>query len=70
MSFMLAIDATRPSPLDQLALDYNVIRTRVPSTDFCRQALGVDADDKVIAKRLGVAISTVRHWRDIGRRTS
>jgi hypothetical protein len=65
---MMTIDATRPSPLDQLALDYFALRSGTPSIDFCRLAVGVDADDKVIARRLGVAVSSVRGWRDLGRR--
>ncbi len=67
MSFMLEIDNARPSPLEQLATEYLLLRSG-PSVEFCRRAVGVDADDAVIAKRCGVAISTVRHWREIGRR--
>lgn len=73
MSFMMAIDAARAarqSPLDQLAADYWVIRSGHPSIDFCRRAVGVPDSDEVIARRLGVAISTVRGWRDVGRRAA
>lgn len=66
MSFMLRIDEARPSPLDQLAIDYLVLRA--PDLEFCRCAAGVPAEDAVVARRLGVAISTVRGWREIGRR--
>jgi len=61
MSFMLKIEATQRSPLDQLAMDYFYAeRTAHPSIDFCRRVLGVpEADDKV-ARRLSVAVSTVR----------
>jgi hypothetical protein len=69
-SFMLEIDAARRSPLDQLALDYATIRSGQPSLDFCCRALGVREDDAAIARRLCVAISTVRSWREIGRRAS
>jgi DNA-binding transcriptional regulator YiaG len=68
--FMIDIDAARPSPLDRLALDYLAMREGNPSLDFCRLAVGVEVDDKVIARRLGVAISTVRCWRELGRRAS
>jgi hypothetical protein len=69
MPFMMDIDAARPSKLDQLAIDYFSLRTG-PSIDFCRRAIGVEAADDVVARRLGVAISTVRGWRVIGRRAS
>jgi hypothetical protein len=67
---MLDIDASRPGPLDQLAIDYFRSRQARPSLEFCRFAAGVDVEDEVIARRLGVAISTVRGWRDVGRRAS
>jgi len=70
MSFMLRIEAAQRSPLDQLALDYLTIRSGQPSLDFCRRTLGVIEDDATVARRLGVAISTVRAWRDLGRRSS
>ena len=66
MSFMLDIETHQPSPLDQLAIDYFATRNRTPSIDFCRRAAGVPEADDAIARRLGVAISTVRGWRDIG----
>lgn len=68
--FMMEIDAAQRSPLDQLAVDYLTMRTARPSVDFCRRTLGVEADDAVVARRLGVAISTVRGWREIGRRAA
>lgn len=69
-SFMLEIEAAARSPLDQLAVDYFTIRSGQPSIEFCRRALGVREDDVVVARRLGVAISTVRSWREIGKRAS
>lgn len=69
-SFMLEIDAAARSPLDQLAVDYFTIRSGQPSIEFCRRAFGVLEEDVVVARRLGVAISTVRAWREIGRRLS
>jgi len=66
--FMMEIDATFRSPLDQLAVDYLTLRSGKPSLDFCRCTLGVREDEAVIARRLGVAISTVRSWREVGRR--
>lgn len=68
-SFMMDIDAARRSPLDQLAVDYFALRSGF-SIDFCRQTLGVPEVDAVIARRLGVGVSTVRRWREIGRRAS
>ena len=68
MSFMLRIEAAQRSPLDQLAIDYMTIRSGKPSIDFCCRTLGVLENDDVIARRLGVAISTVRTWREVGRR--
>lgn len=69
MSFMAEIDAARPSKLDQLAIDYLSLRTG-PSLDFCRRVFGVEAADDVVARRLGVAISTVRGWRVLGKKAS
>ena len=69
-SFMMDIDAARRSPLDQLAVDYFTLRSGQPSIDFCCCTLGVREEDDVVARRLGVAISTVRSWREIGRRAS
>ena len=68
-SFMLEIDSARPCPLEQLARDYLTLRSGF-SIDFCRRTVGVEGSDEVIARRLGVAVSTVRSWREIGRRAS
>jgi hypothetical protein len=70
-SFMMEIDAAQRPPLDQLAADYFYAqRSGHPSIDFCRQVHGVPESDEAIARRLSVAISTVRGWREIGRRAS
>ena len=66
MSFMLQIDNARPCELDTLATDYFAIRSGRPSLEFCHRTAGVPASDEVIARRLGVAISTVRGWREVG----
>ena len=68
--FMMDIDAARRSPLDQLAFDFFVQRSDQPSIDFCRRVLGVPERDEIIARRLNVAVSTVRGWREVGRRAS
>jgi hypothetical protein len=68
-SFMLEIDAARRSPLDQLAVDFLTLRSGF-SLDFCCRTVGVPETDEVVARRLGVAVSTVRRWRDVGRRVS
>jgi hypothetical protein len=68
--FMMEIDAARRAPLDQLALDYLSRRFERPSLDFCRCACGVQEEDVVVARRLGVATALVRTWREIGRRAS
>lgn len=73
MSFMMEIEeafASQYTPLEMLAASYFQIRSGRPSIDFCRQAVGVPATDAEIARRLSVAISTVRGWRDIGRRAN
>lgn len=72
MSFMMRIDASRRSPLDQLAADYAAIKmTKAsPSIDFCRRVLGVPESDEGVARRLDVSVATVRGWREIGRRTT
>ena len=71
MSFMLEIDASRRGPLEQLAVDYFYAqRSGLPSIDFCRQVYGVPEADDIVAKRLSVAVSTVRGWRDVGRRAT
>jgi|HubBroStandDraft_6_1064221.scaffolds.fasta_scaffold2426780_2 hypothetical protein len=78
-SFMLEIDASRRSPLDQLAVDYFTNRQMTPTIDFCRRVHGIapdrdvaqiDRDVAQIASRLDVAIATVRGWREIGKRAS
>jgi hypothetical protein len=68
--FMMEIDAAQRSPLDQLAVDYFMLRSGRPSLEFCRRAVGVTESDEIVARRLSVAISTVRGWREIGRRAS
>ena len=71
MSFMRQIEAAQRSPLDQLAVDYFCGGVSAhPSLDFCRRVLGVPEEDEKIARRLGIAVSTVRGWRDLGRRAS
>lgn len=71
MSFMMEIDATRRGPLDQLAMDFFYVqRSGTPSLDFCRQIFGVPESDEIVARRLSVAVSTVRGWRDVGRRAT
>lgn len=72
MSFMMQIDAARPGPLEQLVADYFYVQRqeRCPSIEFCRRVLGVPEDDVVIARRLSVAVSTVRKWRELGRQAS
>jgi hypothetical protein len=71
MSFMMEIDAARCRPLDQLAVDFLYMpRSATPSIDFCRQALGVPESDEIVAKRLRVAVATVRGWREVGRRAT
>jgi len=71
MSFMMQIEASQRSPLDQLAMDYLYAeKTGHPSVDFCCKVYGVPEHDDVVAKRLSVAISTVRGWRELGRRAT
>ena len=71
MSFMMEIDAAQRSPLDQLAVDYLYgQRSGHPSIDFCRRVFGVPEEDDKVARRLSVAVSTVRGWRELGRRAS
>lgn len=70
MSFMLEIDNARRAPLDQLAVDYFTQRSKTASLDFCRRAVGVPESDERVARRLGVAVSTVRGWREVGRRAN
>jgi len=71
MSFMMQIEAAQRPPLEQLAVDYFYAeKTPHPSLDFCRRLLGVPEEDDKIARRLSVAVSTVRGWRELGRRAS
>jgi len=67
---MMQIDAARRPPLDQLAADFLWIKPDHPSIDFCCRVLGVSESDQVVARRLNVAVATVRGWREIGRRAS
>lgn len=69
MSFMLQIEAAQRTPLDQLAVDYcHAQRSGPPSIDFCRRVFGVPENDEAVARRLSVAVATVRGWREVGRR--
>jgi hypothetical protein len=71
MSFMMQIEASQRSPLDQLAVDYFYAHKTVhPSIDFCQRVYGVADADEAVARRLSVAVSTVRGWRELGRRAS
>lgn len=71
MSFMLEIEAAQRAPLDQLVADYFYAqRSGLPSIDFCRRVFGVPESDDVVARRLSVAVSTVRGWRDVGRKAT
>jgi hypothetical protein len=68
-SFMMEIDAAQRSPLDQLAVDYLTLRSTC-SLDFCCRTVGVPENDDVVARRLGVGVTTVRRWREVGRRVN
>lgn len=68
--FMMEIEASQRSPLDQLAIDFFTNRSGTPSMDFCRRAAGLPDNDLEIAHRLGVAIATVRGWRQVGRKAN
>ena len=70
MSFMMRIEAAQRSPLDELAVDYFSKKSAHPSIDFCRRAAGVPENDEKVARRLSVAVATVRGWRELGRRAS
>lgn len=71
MSFMMQIDAAQRPPLEQLAVDFFYVeKSAHPSIEFCRRVLGVPEDDAKVAKRLDVAVSEVRSWRELGRRAS
>jgi hypothetical protein len=67
---MWQIDASRRPPLEQLAVDYAcaTLRADHPSIDFCRRLAGLPEDDAVVAKRLGIEVTAIRGWREIGRR--
>lgn len=68
-SFMMEIEVTQRSPLDQLAVDFFYSqKSGHPSLDFCRRVFGVPEKDELVARRLSVAVSTVRGWRELGRR--
>ena len=68
MSFMAEIEAAQ-QPRELLANDFFQSRNKTMSIDFRRRVAGMtDVSDAKIAKRLAVAISTVRDWREIGRR--
>jgi hypothetical protein len=69
-SFMMEIENAQPPPLEQLARDFFAQRSGRPSLDFCRRVFGVPEKDEVIARRLSVAVSTIRGWREIGRRAN
>ena len=74
MSFMMEIEAAQAAqrpPLELLASDYFYAeKSGHPSIDFCRRVFGVQDSDDKIARRLAVAVSTVRGWREIGRRAT
>ena len=71
MSFMMQIEAAQRPPLEQIAVDYFYAeKTAHPSLDFCRRLLGVPEEDEKVARRLSVAVATVRGWRELGRRAS
>lgn len=72
MSFMMQIEAAQRPPLEQLAVDYYGYAEKAghPSLDFCCRVLGIPENDDKIARRLSVAVSTVRGWRELGRRAS
>ena len=71
MSFMMRIEAAQRPPLEQLAVDYFYAgKTDHPSIDFCRRVYGVPEDDEKVARRLCVAVSKVRSWRELGRRAT
>jgi hypothetical protein len=69
-SFMLEIEHAQRPPLEQLAVDFFQNRSGLQSLDFCKRCAGLPAStsDEAIAHRLGVAISTVRGWREVGKR--
>lgn len=69
MSFMMQIDASRVTrPLDLLAAEHAQLTSSTPSINFCCRVAGVPDSDEAIGRRLRVAISIIRGWREIGRR--
>ena len=71
MSFMMQIEAAQRPPLEELAVDFFYAeRGGHPSIDFCRRVYGVPENDEQVARRLAVAVSTVRGWRELGRRAT
>lgn len=69
MSFMMQIDAARVArPLDLLAAEHARLTSPIPSIDFCCRVAGVPDSDEIVARRLHVAVSIIRGWREIGRR--
>ncbi len=69
LSFMMEIDAARKSPLEQLVVDFFYVQqSGKMSIDFCRRMCGVPESDEIVARRLHVAVSTVRGWREVGLR--
>lgn len=74
MSFMMRIEAAQRPPLEQLAVDFfnhqHQQQSEHPSIDLCRRIFGVPDTDEAVAKRLSVAVSKVRGWRELGRRAS
>lgn len=69
LPFMMQIDAAQVArPLDLLAAEHLRQTSSTPSIDFCCRAAGVPDSDEVVARRLRVAVSIVRGWREIGRR--
>lgn len=67
---MVKIDESRRPPLDELAMMWFTTRSGRPSLEFYRHVAGIAEPDIVVARRLGVGISTVREWRAMGQRPS
>ena len=66
---MMQIDAARVArPLDLLAAEHARLTSPIPSIDFCCRVAGVPDSDEIVARRLHVAVSIIRGWREIGRR--
>lgn len=69
MSFMMQIDAARvATQLDLIAAEYARRKAFGASLEFCCRIACLLEDDETIARRLRVAVTTVRNWREIGRR--